>query len=88
MAEAWKRWLGDASDNEVLRAFDEWCQEQKWPPAPADIRNLIAEMRAEGPHRKQVGYVRKPWVNYDERGHRSEGYRWVPWAGQLEAGDE
>jgi len=88
MAAAWRRWLDIGNDQEVEAAFDEWCREQKWPPSPADIRGIIIEMRTEGPHRKEVGYVRKPWVDYDIHGHRSEGYRWVKAPDQLESGHE
>jgi hypothetical protein len=46
-AVIWSRLLDNVSDERGERAFEEHCRRSHFPPTPADVRTIAAEMRDE-----------------------------------------
>jgi len=40
-AKVWGDILADVAPEEVAASARAWCQSEKWPPTPADIRGLV-----------------------------------------------
>jgi len=78
--EAWTEIMWDLEPEEMRAAVTSWCASEKWPPAPADIRNMVPRLcrcgRCSACHRRAVQRAMKagpgadldtPIDNMDER---------------------